>query len=241
MQIDILSYGLIGIVVGINIVFLILNIILIMSLVSVFVKLKKQLNGFEEKYGKELDDANKKAMNIISEASKKAEHILKNVEVDTNSIKEEMNVILKDSSEKYSESMNSSIVDINDEYNKFLIGLKDQMKGDTQKMVNSVLNDTREEIEGFTTAMKRGTIEAQENFEKKLHEEFSKALANIDSYRREQLSLIERSINRIIIKVTKDVLSESISITDHEKLIFDSLERAKKEEIFEGIIKMNKK
>ena len=237
MQFNLLNVGMIGIIFGINVFFLFFNIVVMVLLLGFLSKIRDQYQRFHLEYGKKMDDANHEAAKIIDHTSKKAEKMINDVDIDTHEIKKRIEKNLNSSISTYSKSVIQSIDDINEDYNMFLKQVKESMKADTQKMVETVLNETRVEIDSFTSTMKEGTVQAQKQFETKLHEEFSKALANIDTYRNDQLSLIERSINRIIIKVTKDVLGEAVSVTDHEKLIFDSLERARKEEIFEGIIK----
>jgi hypothetical protein len=55
----------------------------------------------------------------------------------------------------------------------------------------------------------------------------------IESYKQDRVKKIETAVNDIIQKVSQKALNKSIPLEDHNKLIIDSLERAKKEGIFD--------
>jgi hypothetical protein len=237
MAIDILNIGLIGIVVSINVILLVFNIVLLITLVAFVSKFRRQYIEVRRTYREKIEKANTEALSIIDEASKKSAEMLAIMKVDVDEIRTKMQGSLRATADTHTNAVEQSINDINADYEKFLDQLRVQVKSDTQKMVDTVVTKSNSEIAGFVDTLKRGTVEAQEKFQQDLHNEFSNALKGIKEYREEQLRLVENSINRIIIKVTRAVLAEAISVTDHEKTIFESLERAKKEEVFEGILK----
>lgn len=60
----------------------------------------------------------------------------------------------------------------------------------------------------------------------------AKAEKEADVYRQNQIDKVSGQINSIVSSAAKDVLGRSISITEHEDLVSQALERAKKDKFF---------
>lgn len=71
-----------------------------------------------------------------------------------------------------------------------------------------------------------------QSIEKTINERVIRAEKNIEDYKQEKLKEIDKKIYRIIEDVAEKTLGEAISLSAHEKLVIDSLEKAKKEKIF---------
>jgi F0F1-type ATP synthase membrane subunit b/b' len=72
----------------------------------------------------------------------------------------------------------------------------------------------------------------REEFDKKMNEEFENVKQQLEAYKQNQLKRVNEQINKIIVQVVREVLGRSITTTDHEQLILESLEQAKKEGVF---------
>jgi len=51
----------------------------------------------------------------------------------------------------------------------------------------------------------------------------------IDSYKRQRFEEINRKMYQLLAKVAKETIGKAIDLSDHEKLVMESLEKAKKE------------
>jgi len=60
----------------------------------------------------------------------------------------------------------------------------------------------------------------------------AKAEKEAEVYRQNQIDKVSSQINSIVASAAKDVLGRSISITEHEDLVSQALERAKKDKFF---------
>ena len=63
--------------------------------------------------------------------------------------------------------------------------------------------------------------------------DFAKAQIEIAEYKKHQLSKIDQSMNDVLLKVSGSILGKVIPIRDHQQLIIDALEQAKKEGMFQ--------
>ena len=54
----------------------------------------------------------------------------------------------------------------------------------------------------------------------------------IEAYKQARFKEAEAMVTKIVQKVSQEVLNKAINIEDHEKLVVDALEKAKKEGIF---------
>jgi len=63
----------------------------------------------------------------------------------------------------------------------------------------------------------------------RLKEEYQKKEKELELYKVEALKKIDDQIYNVIQNISNEVLGKSISLQDHEQLIIDALEKAKKE------------
>ena len=54
----------------------------------------------------------------------------------------------------------------------------------------------------------------------------------LDEYKKQRLKDAEQLISKIVQRASEDILNKSLSFEDHQKLLIESLEKAKKEGIF---------
>jgi hypothetical protein len=55
----------------------------------------------------------------------------------------------------------------------------------------------------------------------------------LEEYKNERLKKADKQINSIIQEVAEEVLNKAIPLEDHQKLIIESLEKSRKEGLFE--------
>jgi hypothetical protein len=55
----------------------------------------------------------------------------------------------------------------------------------------------------------------------------------LDGYKQSRINQIEQMISRVIQEASQEILNKSISVDDHQKLLMESLEKAKKEGVFD--------
>jgi flagellar biosynthesis/type III secretory pathway protein FliH len=69
-----------------------------------------------------------------------------------------------------------------------------------------------------------------QNFRDSLLPQMQKEL---DAYKQQRFSEADKTINKIIQDIAQKVLNKSLSLEDHQNLIIESLEKSRKEGVFE--------
>ncbi len=97
------------------------------------------------------------------------------------------------------------------------------------------------ELEEATTAdfarlrqtLEKEILTSQDSMEAHLRDELSKAKIEIEEYKRHKMDQLKGSLETVVLQISEEVLGHAISLTDHKKLIFDALEQAQKEGVFD--------
>ena len=192
----------------------------------------KDIKELEEKKWKDLEDsAQRDYQEIISAANKKAQEII----LRSTEIRQESLVTLQDSVNELMKAQNEAIKEISsavsDKYEK----LASQINEDNIKLLINIYKDIESsaklDFAKYRQIIQKQTFEAEKIAEQRIKEEYEKLEIEIREARGKRLEELKTNINNIILNISKDVISKSLDISDHEELIIDALEKAKKEEI----------
>ncbi len=97
---------------------------------------------------------------------------------------------------------------------------------DTEGDLQKTLKDFQDIAKGLEGDLQKQMKEFHENLLPKLEKE-------LDEYKQNRIKEAEQTIKQVIQKASQEILNKSISLADHEKLVIDSLEKAKTEGAFE--------
>jgi hypothetical protein len=89
----------------------------------------------------------------------------------------------------------------------------------------------RQGVESISKIVTETTLACQEGLQTKINEEFDHAKGEIAKYKEEKLKAIDEEAEKIIKKLSIELLGKAIKIDEHEKILLDALEKAKKESI----------
>lgn len=95
--------------------------------------------------------------------------------------------------------------------------------------IEEIGNDGAEKLGKLITD---STMNAQRNMEQKIQDEFERAKAEIAAYKQQEMDKVKERAEDLIKKLSVELLGRSIKADDHEKLLIEALEEAKKENIF---------
>lgn len=84
-----------------------------------------------------------------------------------------------------------------------------------QQALNQNINKSINILKSISKDIEKGALKAME--------------AEVEDYRRERLKKVEEQIYEIISNLSQEVLGKSLSLREHEKLIFEALKKAKKQ------------
>ncbi|MEK7517563.1 MAG: hypothetical protein AAB583_03355 [Patescibacteria group bacterium] len=181
-----------------------------------------------------LNEARNKAVRIIDEANNKALDVIHKSGLFANITNYNFDKELKALAEKEFNSFEKATSDFVKVYESVLDDLKARNVEIFQKISNNIEISTLEEIKKFKRIIEQETISSQKMIKKKVDHEYSLAKKDIEEYKQSELKIVDEKIYEILEAISKLVLGKAIELSRHEALIIESLEKAKKEGIFDN-------
>lgn len=179
-----------------------------------------------------LNEARNKAIRIIDEANNKAMDVVQRSNLFINITNDNFNKELKTLAEKEFNNFEKATSSFIGEYVSVLSDLKSRNVEIFQNISNNIEIATLEEIRKFKNIIEQETISSQKMIGNKVDHEYSLAKKDIEVYRQDKLKLIDEKIYEILERISRIVMGKALDLSDHEQLIIQSLEEAKKGEVF---------
>jgi len=224
------------------------NVILILAIIFILVYLASTLllyflKGNKKREEEVPDWATKEAYEVMENATKKAEDLISDAETDslkiatsakmgTELFESEYNKKLEgvldkaqlDFSKKLEESM---------EHYKSLISSLEQTSQETQKetedamktRINAALLSFEQNLSNYLSQAEQKSFES-------INLELKSARSLIDTYKQQQLELIDENIVAVLERTLSLVLRDKLTLKDQMDLVFEALEKAKIEKFF---------
>lgn len=178
-------------------------------------QVEKKEHQIDEGYHHVVDEAQAKERKIIEDATTQADQIIKQSQFLTQSSKQEVDNAIK-----------AVVAEIQKEGGVIA-------KSFTTEYTNSLKNLSNQSLKEFQTIM----TQLQEDLKKQnktYQEQLLPAIQKeIEEYKKSKMTEIDQEIVTIIQKASQEVFNKSISLSDHQKVVIDSLEKAKKESVFD--------
>ncbi|OGH18084.1 MAG: hypothetical protein A3C22_03175 [Candidatus Levybacteria bacterium RIFCSPHIGHO2_02_FULL_37_10] len=189
------------------------------------------LNEINRKDVDFLEDARQKGAQIIEGSTKKAQQIIEESQTLSSEYRKQLDEALETLIKHQTSYFEKASQDFLSEYKKELDSLKARAIEVAQNTSKDIEEDTEREIKEFDNVLAQETFSAQKIVEGKIEEEYSTAQKEVEAYRQEMMKKLEGQIYKILEDVSKMAIGKSISLADHEQLIIDALEKAKKDGI----------
>lgn len=182
-------------------------------------KKKRELDQKEGKidasYHQVVDNALTKERKILEDAIAEASEIIAGAQYISKESKDVVNEALQKMSVDIQKEAADTARNFTNNYQVSLRQLALQSLADFQGVVKTLKDDLKQEVVQFhQTLMPR--------MEKEL-----------DEYKKTRLEQTDKMVVRIIQTVSQELLSKTISLEDHQKLVMEALEKAKKQGAFE--------
>lgn len=185
-----------------------------------------------KKTTKTIEKANSEANDIIAKASQKASDIL----LGTEYIKDDLVKRSEEDIDRVAETSEQMLEGEAKEFEKQYKQLFDQIQNSYTKKAGSILENIETtadaELNDFRDVLRKETVAAQGYISKRTIEEFEGAKREIAAYKEAKMHDVDQNINALVMQVAKDVLGQTLPLHEHEKLVLDALERAKKDGLF---------
>lgn len=217
-------------VLGIALVVLILGYEKVLHSLHLAEEAKRDLSkDFYSKRENILEDARRKALSIIEEANLASAHMLSQThDFHTKSeqvLKNQVDTLLK----QQNDILEKNSLELLKQYGLALENLEQKNINLFQKVSQDVERDAGAELKNFKEVLEKETFTAQKIVGQKIEEQYKKVEEELVVYRTERLKHIDESIYKILMDVSKMVLSKTLRVEDHEQLVLDALDQAKKQ------------
>lgn len=179
-----------------------------------------------------IEDSHKKAKVILDEASEKAGQILASADHSKVDLDNELRSTIRETAGKGVKMLEDQSASVSQQYQQTFDEVKEQFIKQVKETLGKVQEAGELGLNEFRAALKDQQLTSQYYIEKRLNQEFDQAQKEVARYKEEQMRRVEGSVDRIILRLSEEVLGKAISLEDHEKLIIDALSKAKEEGLF---------
>jgi len=177
-------------------------------------KVEKKENAIDSDYHHVVDEALSKERKIIDDATSEADQIIKQSQFLSQSSKQEIDNAIK-----------AVVAEIQKEGGVIARNFTNEYSNSLKLLSNETLN----EFQTIMTQLQNDLKKQNKEYQNTLLPEIQK---EIDEYKKTRMQQIDQITGEIIQKASQEIFNKSISLNDHQKVVIDSLEKAKKEGVF---------
>jgi hypothetical protein len=205
----------------IQIITVVTNLIIFIAVIFYFLKVRSREKVLEEKerqvdlsYHHVVDEALAKERKILDDASSEASQIITDAKYINQAAKQAVDQALQKMAEEVKKGTQDSSNQFMASYLASLKQLSGQSVTNFQTITKELETDLQKQIKDFRESM------------------LPRLEAELEAYKSNRIKEADQKIGTMVQKISRDVLNKSLTIEDHENLIIDALEKAKKEGIF---------
>lgn len=184
-------------------------------------RLEKMERHFHVQAEHLLEHANKQALEILERAEGKAGRIISDTEfVDTKvatELQKDFRHIFTDNETKLS---------------RVLQELQESNKQAVDKVMSSLLVESKGAVASYVDTLKEKSAASHSTLQEQLDNAYQAALTDIAAYKKTKLAEVDKNIGPLLLQISQEFFGKVVSLPDHEQLVFESLERAKREGVF---------
>lgn len=222
---------------------ILVQLIIITIIVFYFSKLIKRFHDYQTEFEKlrteinkkkiaALDEARNKAIKIIDDANSKGLDIVQKASIFANATNSDFNSQLGNVTSMQVKAFEKTTADFIKLYGTVLSDLRSKNIEIFQNISKNIEISTLGEVKKFKNTIEQETISSQKMLKSKIEHEYFLAKKDIENYRQQELKMVDDNVYEILEKVSSLVLGKAIKVSEHEGLILEALETAKKEGIF---------
>jgi hypothetical protein len=198
------------------------QLITLLFIAYYFVSLREREKELKRKEGKMsiayrgvLEEALEKEKKILHDATNKADQIIADAQTMSTESKKTLDLALQ----KITADIEKETTGTAGEFTK-------NYEASLKQLAAASLND-------FESVFKEMKIDVQKETKEFHDSQLSALQKEMDEYKQAQFKRAEQAVSQVIQKVSQEILGSTISLEDHHKLLTDSLEKAKREGMFE--------
>lgn len=169
----------------------------------------------------QMQDAIVKARETLVNTEYIREDFIKELESNLNKVGIQLQENLKQQSTEMASQYNALLKDVRQDYLK----QSEKQSEEFEKAAEAELNEFQEDL-------KKSTVRSEQEMETQVKARFQQIQQELEAYRADQMKKITGQTQVILEDITRRVLGEGLNLAQHEQLIMESIEEAKKEGLF---------
>ncbi len=177
--------------------------------------LERRETKIDTSFHQVVDDALSRERKILEDATQEADQIIEGAQYVNKNSTQEVDQALKKMMEDIKQETLTTSKTFAQSYHTSLQQISGQSIADFEKVSKEMQEDLKKQIKDFHETL------------------LPKLEKDIEEYKSSRMKQADSTISQIIQKVSQTVFNKTISMDDHHKLIADSLEKAKKEGVFD--------
>lgn len=175
-----------------------------------------------------LENARRRSAGIIEEATQKAQEIINQSQSLNNDSRKMLDEALETLIKYQTSSFEKASQEFLEEYKKELNSLRNRTVEIASNVSKDIEADTIREVDDYEKIIQKETMDSQKIVEGKIEEDYAKIQKEVSQYKDQMFKKIDEEIYGILESVSKEAIGKSIPLAQHEQLIIDALEKAKK-------------
>jgi F0F1-type ATP synthase membrane subunit b/b' len=187
-------------------------------------ELEKRAEGLDKKLASEKEEILKAAQaegqQLVAQARLKAEQVVRGAQEFGDHSNEELGKLLDSLSQKQVEVSNQVIGRVRDETVQLL-----------QRLVEELKQHTAGEMHGFSSKLNQEFEAARQAAQQTIDTAYGAATKEVEAYKVKRLEQIKRQMTILVREIVEKVLSKSVDQRQHEQLVLEAVEEAKKDGI----------
>lgn len=177
----------------------------------------------------EIMTAHRESRVVIDKAAEKAQELLLDAEYIKSDLSSSMEESIRTIADNAIVSFQNESQELHKQYKVLFQDIRKRYVDEVEKTVKSIDSLADEELKSFQKIIKDETVSSQDKVEKRAEAVFVQAQKEIETYKAQKVQEIDAQVKDMLGKVFSNVLQKSLSDEDHQKLVMNALESAKKE------------
>lgn len=221
-----------GLILLVNIFVALLNILLGMFFLKKIKELNHKEHEIDKSFSKIVEHAHAKSEALLEAAAEKASAIIKETKTLKVEMDHDLQLALKESVRGHMTLFDEVSKRVTLSYAEIFKNMRQEFLAHMDQVNDKVKQLAEDNLNTYRAIIKDEASTAQLSIQQKIDEEFAKAKKDIEAYRANEISYIDKSIGKIILQISKDIIGREINLIDQQNLLFEALDRAKKEGVF---------
>lgn len=184
-------------------------------------------------YKRVIKNAHKHARSLLYQASRTAETIINSSHGTNADLEADIDKILQAIAQKHITSINNLSNNYEKEYQQKLTQIEEQLAQNSTSSIQEAQTISKKILEEYATGLLKQSAESEEIVHAKTQEFLAQAEREIQEYKKSKIEEVNTKADKVIQKVYRDVLHASFSPEFQSELIIKSLEKAKREGMFD--------